>query len=591
MTASPQGANWDLNDLYRAPDDPAVLRDEATVKTEAARLRDTYRGTIASLIPAQCSECLQQIENINMTLGRLGAYAFLLFSVATGDEKRSAFMARINELTTTVTNDLLFFELEWAALDDATAHRFEQSQELHHYQAFLGRIRKYRQHLLSEAEEIVTAKLAITGAQSFNKLFEKIQAKMAYGAEGKSQEEVLSGLYSPDRAIRKASQEMFTAGLQGNLHILTHIYNAMATEKMVLDEMRHYPHWLRYRNLSNELEDDAVASLVSAITSRYDIVANYYTLKRQILGGETLYDYDRYAPISTTSPTYDWDYAVQAVCEAFASFSPRLAVIAQEFFNKNWVDSKVVPGKRSGAYAHPVTPDTHPYLFSNFTGRLRDIETLAHEMGHGVHQYLARKQGYFGSNTPLVLAETASVFAEMVLFKREYAKLSDPRQQLGILCGKLESMIATVFRQTAMNRFEHELHTARRAAGELSSEAISDLWHQTQQAMFGESVTLTDNYRIWWSYIPHFLNAPGYVYSYAFGELLVLALYGRYQQVGETFIDDYIALLECGGTLPPAIALRRIGIDIDDPAFWQQGLAAIEELVNEAWVLYKGLAE
>lgn len=591
MTTHPEGIRWNLSSIYTGMDDHAIERDCAMVRSEAAALRERFRGKIDQIFPSEMAVLLQKLETINQMMGKLGAYAFLLFAVDTADEEKSAFFQSMKELSSALSAELTFFDIEWANLDEARAAVHMQDSSLAQYHHFLRKSRIYRDHLLSEPEERVISRYSVVAGSAMNSLFSKVMSRMSFGADRLSQEELMSKLRDVSAAVRKQAQEDFTAGLREYGHILTHIYNTVISEKMIVDDLRSYPNWIRSMNLANELSDAAVENLVGSVVSRYDIPQRFYHLKRKILGVETLYDYDRYAPLDTVNRTYSWEYACAAVLDAFDTVSPAMGDIARTFFEKKWIDSVCRPGKRSGAFAHPVTPDAHPVIMTNFTGNFRDMETLAHELGHGIHQYLAHQQGYFGSSTPLVLAETASVFAEMVLFRSEYAKLSDNRQKLAALCAKIESIIATVFRQISMNRFEDAYHTTRREKGELGSAEISQLWMRSQRDMFGDSVELTENYSIWWSYIPHFINAPGYVYSYAFGELLVLSLYSQYLQQDDkdAYMKRYMELLGKGGVVPPAEALTSLGVDITSPEFWNSGLGAIEELVNEAELLYKNL--
>ncbi|MCI5133289.1 MAG: oligoendopeptidase F, partial [Candidatus Electrothrix sp. EH2] len=360
----------------------------------------------------------------------------------------------------------------------------------------------------------------------------------------------LSDLYDSDRKIRRKAAQELTQGLQSQLHVLTHIFNTILADKMISDRLRKYPSWIRTRNLSNELEDATVDALVTASVGRYDLVQRYYRLKKNLLGLDELQDYDRYAPLpSLPDQEISWQECRAMVLKGFHNFSPELADIAELFFSRNWIHAPLLEGKRGGAFAHPAVPDAHPYVLVNYTGNLRDVSTVAHELGHGVHQYLAREQGYYNSNTTLVLAETASVFAELLIFHRQLELLENPAQRRAFICQKLESVFATVFRQISMNRFEDMIHNKRREQGELSAELLSELWMESQEAMFGDAVNLSEQYRIWWSYIPHFLHTPGYVYSYAFGELLVLALYRIYLEKGaSSFMPKYTELLARGGS-------------------------------------------
>jgi oligoendopeptidase F len=339
---------------------------------------------------------------------------------------------------------------------------------------------------------------------------------------------------------------------------------------------------LASRNISNEITDDAVQTLIDSVTSHYHLVSRYYTLKRRMLGLDELFDYDRYAPIGNSATRYQWSDARDLVLESYSGFHPRMGEIARKFFDSSWIDAAIRPGKRGGAFSHCAVPDVHPYILLNYTGNSRDVQTLAHELGHGVHQYLARQQGSLQASTPLTTSETASVFGEMLVFERMLERESKPGKQLSMLMGKIDDSIATVFRQIAMNRFEDRIHEARRSEGELSLERISEFWFETQSEMFQGSVTLSDHYRIWWGYIPHFVHTPGYVYAYAFGELLVMALYSIYRKESAGFADRYLDILQAGGSDWPHVLMSRMGVDLQDPEFWRYGLTEIQTLIEKA---------
>ena len=389
--------------------------------------------------------------------------------------------------------------------------------------------------------------------------------------------------------MRRTAAQSVTGVLREKLPILTYVFNTLAADKASDDRLRSYQSWISSRNLSNEASDEVVDALIEAVTSRYDIVARYYRLKRDLLGLDELYDYDRYAPLPAAAGEYHWDRAREIVLNAYQNFHPRVAEIAGEFFTRAWIDAAERPGKRGGAYSASTVPSVHPYVFMNYKGAARDVMTLAHELGHGVHQYLSREQGMLQAHTPLTTAEMASTFGEMLVFTDMTAQESDPQVRLAMLANKIEDSFATIFRQVSMNRFEHAMHTARREEGELDSERLSDLWLQTQQAMFMDSVHMSDDYRAWWGYIPHFLHTPGYVYAYAFGELLVLALFARYQQEGGgSFAERYLDVLRAGGSDWPEKTLAPMGVDLTDPNFWQEGLAEIEKMVDQAEALVNG---
>jgi len=574
---------WNLDDLYSSTTDELINDDIDLCEQEAALLEENCRGKLPELEVAVFARTIRRLERIAENLGRVSTYAFLNFSTRVMDAQAGAFLQQVTETSSKINRLLVFFSLEWGSMDETAAQKFLDAGETAKYRHYLEKIRRQAQHLLSECEEKLLIELEPVGKNAWTILFEKVMANQQFGKPGRGEEEVLADLYSPERTVRRQAAEDLTRGLQEQEHVLCHIFNTLAADKMIDDRLRSYPSWDQSMHLENELEDKTVNTLVESVTARYDIVSKYYRLKKEILGFETLYDYDRYAPVPGMSEAQvDWSQCRKMVLTAFAGFSGEMAEIADQFFEKNWIHAPIMEGKRGGAFAHPCVPDTHPYVMVNYTGNLRDVATVAHELGHGVHQVLAAEQGMFNSDTPLVLAETASVFAELLVFHSQLDQLEKPEEKRAYICQKIESIFATVFRQIAMNRFEDAMHTGRREQGELSSETLSAYWLSTQKAMFGDSVILTEDYGIWWSYIPHFLSTPGYVYSYAFGELLVLGLYRLYQQQGDAFVAKYIDLLRAGGKDSPYALLEPFGLDINQPEFWQGGLAVIEEMVELA---------
>ncbi|MEZ4547828.1 MAG: M3 family oligoendopeptidase [Thermodesulfobacteriota bacterium] len=397
-----------------------------------------------------------------------------------------------------------------------------------------------------------------------------------------SETETLALLYDPDREKRKAGAEGLTKGLLDNAHVLTFIFNTLVQDHYVNDRLRAFTDPMQSRHLDNEIDAETVNALMESCEKNYDMVETYYNLKKKLLGLKDFYDYDRYAPIYSESKTIKYDKGRDVILSSFGDFSPRVAGVAKQFFDKSWIDAELRDGKRGGAFSHGTIPSAHPYVFMNYTGRLRDVMTLAHELGHGVHQYLSRKQGYFQSNTPLTTAETASVFAEMLVFHKLTETEEDPKTRLALICSKLEDIFATVFRQVVMTRFEESLHAARRAKGELTQDDVNELWINANQPMFGKSVKLTNNYKVWWMYIPHFIHSPFYCYAYSFGELLVLALYNMYLNEGNKFVPRYVELLSSGGSESPDVLLERVGVDIKDPGFWQGGLDLLRVMVDQA---------
>lgn len=588
MEASATGAetvHWDLSDLYA--DRTALEGDLDDAGEAAAQFADRYRGAVATLDAEALAEALAQYEAISDRVGRTYTYAYLYWSTDTNDAERGALLQQVREQYNRIHQQLIFFEIEWAGVDAERARTLVQDEVLADYRHYLELEQLRKDHLLSEPEEKILSEKAVTGRSAWNRFFDETMGAARFTLDGESltQQQILAKLYEPDRDLRRKAALAFTEGLETHRRTLTFVFNTLLADKASNDRLRDYDHWLASRNLDNEVDDATVEALIEAVTARYDLVARFYRLKRRLLGLDTLYDYDRYAPIGEADTRYEWTAARDLVLAAYDDFHPQMAEIAERFFDENWIDAALVDGKRSGAFSHGAVPSAHPYVLMNYTGRTRDVQTLAHELGHGVHQYLAREQGPLQASTPLTTAEMASVFGEMLVFQRLMRREDDPQNRLAMLVSKIDDTLATVFRQVAMNRFEDRIHHVRREEGELAADRFSALWMETQEAMFEGSVTLGDHYRHWWSYIPHFLHTPGYVYAYAFGELLVLALYARYQKEGGAFADAYLDLLAAGGSDWPHALVGRLGIDLTDLGFWKQGLAEIEALIDQAEAL------
>jgi len=572
---------WNTGDLYSGYDDPQIEEDIISCQKDASAINGKYADRVKGLGAVELLELVARLESLEMRLGKLFTFAFLNFATNTGDQQVSGFLQRMREIGSSIGKETVFFELEWNKLDQEKADALLGSEAMVHYKHYLENMRKYAPHQLSQTEEKLLLECAPVGRGSWTTLFEKVMGHMKFGEKKRTEEEVLADLYNPDRDVRKQAALELTEGLNSHRHILTHIFNTLLADKMISDRLRQYRIWVSSMNLGNELEDKTVATLIETSVNRYDIPQRYYRVKQKMLGLEELLDYDRYAPMPhLPEKKITWSEGKTMVLDAFEKFSPRMAEIAQYFFDKRWIHAPVQEGKRGGAFAHPCVPEVHPYVLVNYTGNLRDVSTVAHELGHGVHQYLAAEQGYYNSNTTLVLSETASVFAELLVFNSQLELLDKEDERKAFICQKLESIFATVFRQISMNRFEEKVHTARRAQGELKTEGVTEMWLETQREMFGDSVTLSDNYGIWWSYIPHFLHTPGYVYSYAFGELLVLALYALYKKEGSAFVPKYLELLSAGGSRTPYELVEPFGVDLDDPGFWSDGLEIIDEMLG-----------
>ncbi len=461
---------WNLDHLYRGYDDPAIARDEHRAESEAAAINREFAGRVAGLGPEELLHLVQRLESLETILGRLATFAFLNFATATDDQQVSAFLQRVRELGSRVGKETVFFELEWNQADEERVKVLLASEKLAPYCHYLAAMRRYAPHQLSQVEEKLLLERAPVGRGSWTTLFEKVMGALRFGDQGRTEEEVLSDLYHAQRGVRQQAAAELTQGLKSQLHVLTHVFNTLLADKMINDRLRKYPSWVSSMNLGNELEDCTVEVLINAVTARYDIVQRYYRVKRELAGLDELKDYDRYAPLSHLPDNkITWSECCRMVLEAFAGFSPDMAGIAERFFEERWLHAPVGKGKRGGAFAHPCVPEVHPYVLVNYTGTLRDVSTVAHELGHGVHQYLAAERGYYNSDTPLVLAETASVFAELIVFKAQLALLDNMDARQAFICQKLESIFATVFRQISMNRFEELVHNSRREQGELST--------------------------------------------------------------------------------------------------------------------------
>jgi oligoendopeptidase F len=483
-----------------------------------------------------------------------------------------------------MSTKLLWFELEWAGLDDAQVDTLLADERLAFAAHHLRSERRYRDHLLTEPEERVLTEKSVTGRAAWSRLFNELTSTIDVELDGRATtlEEALSRLASPSPQVRAESAAAVTKALEPGLRTRAFVFNTLLHDKAVDDRLRNYPSWISSRNLSNEATDSSVQALVDAVQARYDLPQRWYRLKARVLGVDRLKDWDRMASLATEDSHIGWDEAKELVLDSYASFSGEMAGIARRFFDDRWIDAPARAGKRPGAFCAYTVPSVHPYVFLNYTSRRRDVLTLAHELGHGLHAYLARGQGVYHQGTPLTLAETASVFGETVTFGRLLEQTIDPAERLALLAENIEGAIATVFRQTAMNRFEDAVHVARRTEGELSVDRIGELWAQSQEAMLGDAVEVTDGYRSWWSYVPHFIGTPGYVYAYAYGQLLALSVFKQYEEQGSDFVPRYLHLLSSGGSMAPEELGRIVGCDLADPSFWDGGIAIIEAQLDAA---------
>jgi oligoendopeptidase F len=575
---------WDLEELAEGDGEKGVERQLDRATELAEDFAATYAGRVAELDSSELAAAMRQLEEIHELAGRAASYAGLRFSTDTADPERGALLQRVQERGTQIETKLLFFELEWAALDDEKVKQLLSDDELAFAGHYLRSARRYRPHLLSEPEEKILAEKAISSQAAWGRLFGELTSALVVplGGEEVKLEVALSRLQSPEREVRRGAAEAVSAALEPGIRTRSFIYNTLVHDKAVEDRLRRFPNWLASRNLANEASDESVLALIEAVRRRYDIPQRWYALKARLLGLPKLADYDRSAPVIAEEVTYGFGEARELVLDTYASFSPVAGEITRRFFDGRWIDAPIRPHKRGGAFCSYTVPSVHPYVMLNFTARRRDVLTMAHELGHGLHAALAQPQRIFHQSTPLTLAETASVFGEALVFGRMLDAASTPQERLSLLAESLEGAIATVFRQMAMNRFEHLVHTRRRAEGELSVDRINEFWTETQTELLGDAVEVTDGYRMWWSYVPHFINTPGYVYAYAYGQLLALSVYRRYIEEGESFVPRYLELLAAGGSRSPEELGAIVGIDLADPGFWDSGLALVQDQLEAA---------
>ena len=581
-----EGVAWDLSDLYEGGDDPRIERDVEATDSAAAAFREHYYGRVAELAPAKLREAIEERERIESIFTRAIYYAHLWFSTDMNDSQRGALVARLTEKGAAIDTQLLFFGLELAALEDEQADAFLASDELEHWRHWLRTIRKFQPYVLTEPEEKILTEKAVSGFSAWDRLYDELLSAIKVDLDGSEIgfEEAMAKLQSADRDLRRRASEAITEALAPGLRTRTYVFNTIAVDKSIDDRLRGYSTWISARNLSNDTTDEAVEALIDAVVGRYDLVQRYYTLKAKLLGLDRLSFYDRMAPLAEDTTQVEWPDAKQLVLDAFSDFSSRTGEIIGRFFAESWIDAPPRDGKRPGAFCATNVPGVHPYVFMNYTGDRRSVLTLAHELGHGLHGYLAQPLGLFNANTPLTTAETASVFAEALTFKRLLAHEDDPQRRLNLLAGRIEDSIATVYRQIAMNRFEDAVHTTRREEGELSSEKFEELWLESQLKLFDGSVD-TDGYGTWWSYIPHFIGTPGYVYAYSYGFLFALSIFRKYELEGEAMVEPYLDVLRAGGSKTPEELAEMVELDLTDRRIWDAGIDALAVELDEAEAL------
>lgn len=588
MSNSAEGIRWDLSDLYSSHEDPRI---EATLKDcrrRAEAFSSRFRGAICRAEgppPEILLEGLKELEEIEERLGRVANYSSLLYAADTLKTAYQDLEQKVEQRVTEVRNLLLFFELEWLNLDAAVADHLIGHPTLSPYSHYLRNLRRFRPHKLSEPEEKIVNEKDNTGRNAFGRLFSEITSALTFSLEreGKSTEltlsEVLALLHQADRGLRRSAWETLLEGLSRHEQVLSFVYDTIIQDHLTMDRLRRYPNPMIERHLTNEIDSAAVKKMMEVTEANYPVAHDYFLLKARLLGLPRIALYDQYAPVGKEFAPFSFSEAEEVILGAFGAFSPVFRSIAAEFFAKRWIDAEVRKGKRGGAFCASPSPHLHPYILCNYTDTLRDVMTVAHELGHGLHGTLSRKQTYVNYDTPLTTAETASVFGEMLVFDYLVEKQSDPGIKLSLIAGKIEDAFATVFRQNVLTRFEQAAF-ARRQQERLSPETIGTLWIEANKPYYGDAVEMPPAYRWGWSYIPHFIHTRFYCYSYVFGELLVLSLYRMYREQGKSFVPKYLALLEAGGSDSPEALLRPLGVDFHDPAFWQKGFDEIRSLVQ-----------
>ncbi len=577
---------WDLDDLYPGKDSPEFKAALDEAKAMASAFEAKYKGKLNELTASgKLIEAIKDSEKLGDLTGRIGSFSFLQYAQKSTDPDRAKFMGDTNEALTALSTKVLFFELELNRIADADLDAaIDKDPELARYKTWFADLRKAKPYQLDDKLEELFHDKSVTAYSAWNRLFDETLSSLEFDVDGETLnlESTLHLLSEKDETKREAAFKALAKVLKANGRLFTHITNVLAKDKEISDRWRGYQDIADSRHMANSVEREVVDALQTAVQAAYPRLSHrYYKMKAKWFGKDKLNAWDRNAPLPTSDERiWDWDTAVSTVLDAYGRFSPELARVAEPFFNSGWIDAPTGNGKLSGAFAHPTVPSAHPYLMLNYLGRTRDIMTLAHELGHGVHQRLAAAQGPILANTPLTLAETASVFGEMLTFRALLDKTTDPRQRFALLSSKVEDMLNTVVRQIAFYTFERKVHTARRQ-GELRTEEINALWLEVQAESLGDGIIANEGYETFWAYIPHFIHSPFYVYAYAFGDCLVNSLYAQYEKASEGFAERYFELLKAGGSKHHSELLKPFGLDAKDPQFWSLGLSMIERLIDE----------
>ncbi|MFT6556524.1 M3 family oligoendopeptidase [Sneathiella sp.] len=575
---------WDLTDLYPSRKSPELEEDIQNSKETAKQFSATYKGKLNDLDGKGLASAIGEYENLQEVLGRVMSYAYLVYAGDMSDPDIGKFFQTMQERVNGISTDLLFFTLELNRIEESRLQGLYEVEALKKYEPWLSNVRAMKPYQLDDALETMLHEKDIAGRSAWVRLFDETMAGLKFDLNGEemASQQILHLLSSADGATRKSAAKSLGKVFGANIRLFALITNTLAKDKAIEDEWRKTASPMTLRHLSNQVEDNVVEALSTAVQEAYPRLSHrYYALKAKWMGQEKLDYWDRNAPLPEDDDrVIPWDEARDTVLQAYGQFSPELAALGKEFFDKPWIDASVRPGKSPGAFAHPTVPSAHPYLLVNYQGKIRDVMTLAHELGHGVHQVLAGPQGALLSDTPLTLAETASVFGEQLTFRALLEKTKDPAKRRVMLAGKVEDMINTVVRQIAFYEFEVRLHSARREE-ELSPDQIGKIWMDVQKESLGPAIRLHDEYQYFWTYIPHFIHSPFYVYAYAFGDCLVNALYAVYQDAEEGFQTKYFDMLKAGGTLRHKELLAPFNLDASDPAFWQKGLGVIEGFIDE----------
>lgn len=586
---------WDLSDLYKTALDPQIDQDlkEANKKTENFDKKYRLRFNKKNISPKTLLQAIREYEEILTLVSKPLHFANLLFSQDSKTQKNGAFLQKTKTAYVEVSQKLLFFNLELSLLPEIELKKLQKDKLLENYFHFIKRLLDFKPHRLSEIEEKIFADKSLTSSSAFVRLFDEENSKKKFYLQiGKkikvlTQSEILDLFHEPDRSKRKAAAIAISKGLNEDIDRLTFITNILAEDKRINDKYFKFLNPEDSRHLDNEINPDVVQTMVNTIVENYKVVEDFYLFKAKVLGLKKLETYDLYAPVTSSRKKVDYNKAQEMVLTAFKEFNEKYFFAGKEFFDKGWIDVLPKDGKRGGAFCDYGLPNHHPYILLNYTNNLRQVLTLAHELGHGIHARFFKNQPLLNFDTPLTIAETSSVFAEILVFDNLKKQITNKKELFSLYMGKIEDTFATVFRQVGMYRFEQELHNLRRTKGELEKREIGEIWQKTRIEMFGKAVNIDKNSSNWWSYIPHFIHTPFYVYAYAFGELLTLSLYTKYKKDGDLFVQKYLDFLKAGGSKSPDELLKPLGINLEDPDFWQGGINYIKDLVKEAKELYR----